>query len=37
VPGKELQVFFKETKGAPFGAKLTVPPMSVSLYEIEAK
>jgi alpha-L-arabinofuranosidase len=37
VPGKAPQVEFKETKGAPFGTKLAVPPMSVSLYELEAR
>ncbi|MEN6561485.1 MAG: alpha-L-arabinofuranosidase C-terminal domain-containing protein [Acidobacteriota bacterium] len=35
VPGKEPQVVVRETAAAPFGKKLTVPPISVSLYEIE--
>ncbi|MHB8095391.1 MAG: alpha-L-arabinofuranosidase C-terminal domain-containing protein, partial [Candidatus Aminicenantales bacterium] len=37
VPGKAPQVFFKETKDAPFGAKLSIPAMSVSLYEAEVR
>jgi len=34
VPGKEPQVAVRETPAAPLGKKLTVPPISVSLYEI---
>jgi alpha-N-arabinofuranosidase len=34
VPGKEPQVAVHETSGAPFGMKIMVPPISVSLYEI---
>jgi alpha-L-arabinofuranosidase len=34
VPGREPQVKVHETADAPFGAKLMVPPISVSLYEI---
>jgi alpha-L-arabinofuranosidase len=37
VPGKAPQVFFKETKDAPFGTKLAIPAMSVSLYEVEVR
>ncbi len=33
VPGKDPQVAVRETPAAPFGKKLTVPPISVSLYE----
>jgi len=35
VPGEPPQVAVRETAAAPFGRKLTVPPISVSLYEIE--
>ncbi|HOW85684.1 MAG TPA: alpha-L-arabinofuranosidase C-terminal domain-containing protein [Candidatus Aminicenantes bacterium] len=35
VPGKEPQVAVRETAAAPFGRAVTVPPISVSLYEIE--
>ena len=35
VPGQEPQVAVHETEAAPFGKKLMVPPISVSLYEIE--
>jgi alpha-N-arabinofuranosidase len=34
VPGKDPQVAVRETPAAPFGKKLTVPPISISLYEI---
>ncbi len=34
VPGKPPQVAIQETPGAPFGRRLTVPPMSASIYEI---
>jgi alpha-N-arabinofuranosidase len=34
VPGQEPQVKVHETADAPFGRKLLVPPVSVSLYEI---
>jgi alpha-N-arabinofuranosidase len=34
VPGKPPAVAVKEQDGAPFGKKITVPPMSVSLYHI---
>jgi alpha-N-arabinofuranosidase len=34
VPGKEPQVVVRETPAAPFGRKIMVPPISVSLYEI---
>jgi len=34
-PGKEPAVKIQETKNAPFGAKLTLPPISVSLYEVQ--
>jgi len=33
-PGKEPVVKIVETAGAPFGSRLTLPPMSVSLYEV---
>ncbi len=34
-PGKEPAVEIREISGAPFGAKLTLPPISISLYEIQ--
>jgi alpha-N-arabinofuranosidase len=34
VPGREPQVTVHETADAPFGSKIMVPPISVSLYEI---
>ena len=34
VPGREPGVAAKETPDAPFGKVLTLPPLSVSLYEI---
>jgi alpha-N-arabinofuranosidase len=34
-PGKEPAVKIQEISGAPFGAKLTLPPISISLYEIQ--
>jgi len=37
VPGKELEVKTVETAAAPFGSELTVPPMSVSLYEVAVR
>ena len=37
VPGKEPGVAVKETPGAPLGRTLTVPPLSVSLYEITVR
>ncbi len=37
VPGKAPEVGFKEIKSAPFGTSLTVPPLSVSLYELDTK
>ena len=33
-PGKPPQVMVKETAAAPIGSRLTVPPMSASLYRI---
>jgi alpha-N-arabinofuranosidase len=35
VPGKEPGVTVREVPNAPFGKKLTLPPISVSLYEIK--
>jgi alpha-N-arabinofuranosidase len=37
VPGKEPEVKIVETEAAPIGSPLTVPPMSVSLYEITVR
>jgi hypothetical protein len=37
VPGKPPAVAVHETGDAPFGKKLTVPPISVSLYEIAVR
>jgi len=37
VPGKPLGVAIEEKAGAPFGSVITVPPISVSLYEISIK
>jgi alpha-L-arabinofuranosidase len=37
VPGKDPQVFFKEIRRSPFGSKIVIPPLSVSLYEIEVR
>jgi alpha-N-arabinofuranosidase len=34
IPGKEPGVRIVEKEGAPFGARLTLPPLSISLYEI---
>jgi alpha-N-arabinofuranosidase len=34
VPGEAPQVVVKESEAAPFGKKITVPPISVSLYHI---
>jgi alpha-L-arabinofuranosidase len=34
VPGQPPTVAVKETEAAPFGKKITVPPLSVSLYEV---
>jgi hypothetical protein len=34
VPGKPPQVAIQETAAAPFGRRVTVPPMSASIYEI---
>ncbi len=34
-PGRPAGVVMRETKGVEFGNRLTVPPMSVSLYEID--
>jgi len=34
-PGKEPTVKIREIPGAPFGTKLTLPPISISLYEIQ--
>jgi len=36
-PGKDPAVKIVTTEGAPFGPKLTLPPLSISLYEIELK
>jgi alpha-N-arabinofuranosidase len=36
-PGKPPAVVIEEKDGAPFGKKVTVPPVSVSLYEVEVK
>ncbi len=36
-PGKPPAVVIRENDGAPFGTKLTVPPISVSLYEVAAR
>jgi alpha-N-arabinofuranosidase len=36
-PGKDPAVAIVTTEGAPFGPKLTLPPLSVSLYEVELK
>jgi alpha-N-arabinofuranosidase len=36
-PGKEPAVRIEETAGAPFGAKLTLPPLSISLYVLKAR
>ncbi|MBM3311741.1 MAG: alpha-N-arabinofuranosidase, partial [Candidatus Aminicenantes bacterium] len=37
VPGKPPAVTVEERLGAPFGGVLTVPPVSVALYEISAR
>jgi hypothetical protein len=37
VPGQPPQVTVHETADAPFGKKLMVPPISVSLYEIAVR
>jgi alpha-N-arabinofuranosidase len=37
VPGRSPQVAVRETEAAPFGRKITVPPISVSLYEITVR
>jgi hypothetical protein len=37
VPGKPLAVTIEEKDGAPFGGAITVPPISVSLYEVSIK
>jgi hypothetical protein len=37
VPGQEPGVTIIEKNGAPFGRTLTVPPMSVSLYEVPVR
>ena len=34
-PGKEPAVTIQETSNAPFGGKLMLPPLSVSLYEVQ--
>jgi alpha-N-arabinofuranosidase len=34
-PGKEPAVKIQETSNAPFGSKLTLPPLSISLYEVQ--
>ncbi|HMA54404.1 MAG TPA: alpha-L-arabinofuranosidase C-terminal domain-containing protein, partial [Acidobacteriota bacterium] len=34
VPGRPAQVAVRETESAPFGKSVTVPPISVSLYEV---
>jgi alpha-N-arabinofuranosidase len=36
-PGKPKAVSIEERDGAPFGKKLVVPPISVSLYEIRVR
>jgi alpha-N-arabinofuranosidase len=36
-PGKPLAVVIQEKEGAPFGKRVTVPPISVSLYEVAVK
>lgn len=35
VPGKPPEVEIQETPAAPFGARVTVPPMSASIYELK--
>jgi alpha-L-arabinofuranosidase len=37
IPGQDPGVTLIETDGVPFGRTLTVPPMSVSLYEVAAR
>jgi alpha-N-arabinofuranosidase len=37
VPGQAPAVAVKEQDGVPFGKKLTVPPISVSLYQVEVR
>jgi alpha-N-arabinofuranosidase len=37
VPGQAPQVMARENDAAPFGKKITVPPISVSLYEIAVR
>jgi len=37
IPGKPLAVTIEEKDGVPFGSVLTVPPISVSLYEVSVK
>jgi len=37
VPGQTQQVAVRETESVPFGRKLAVPPISVSLYEIAVR
>jgi alpha-N-arabinofuranosidase len=37
VPGRPAQVAVRETEAAPFGGKIAVPPISVSLYEITVR
>jgi hypothetical protein len=34
VPGKPPEVQIEEVVSAPFGARVTVPPLSASIYEI---
>ncbi len=36
-PGKEPVIRIEETAGSPFGSRLTLPPLSVSLYELEVR
>jgi hypothetical protein len=36
-PGKPPAVTIQETASTPFGASITVPPMSISLYELQVR
>jgi len=36
-PGKEPAIRIEETADSPFGSRLTLPPLSVSLYELEVR
>jgi hypothetical protein len=37
VPGRPPAVAVKDTEAAPFGKTITVPPLSVSLYEVNVR